>query len=117
MSIRSTVSPYIYPREVLLGEQFNFGNREVYFAANEIPGNSIFAASLQHGWAARRTEPPIRRRVFGRYPTLVWSQRVADDIASISSNKSIVVGSPWVHLIKACGINPEIRSSPTNRRR
>jgi hypothetical protein len=117
MSIRSSIAPYIYPPEVLLGEQFNFGNREVYLAANGIPGDSIFAASLQHGWAARRTEPPIRNRFFGVYPTLVWSKRIVDEMATSRSDKSIAIGSPWAHLIRACGVNPEIRNESTNRRR
>jgi hypothetical protein len=117
MSVRSSISPFIYPPEVLLGEQFNFGNREVYFAANGISGDSIFAASLQHGWATHRTEPPIKTRLFGRYPTLVWSKRIADEMASRRSDKSIAIGSPWAHLIRACGVDLEIRNGATNRRR
>jgi len=106
MKLRSLLSPFVYPKEALLGEQFNFGNRETIFAANGIPGEYIFSASLQHGWVWSRKQPPVKNKSFREYPIMVWSERIALEMASRGVANVHVAGSPWAHLLKACRIDP-----------
>ena len=113
MSFREHFGSYFYPPEILLSEQFNFGNRDTIIAGNQLPENLFFLASLQHGWMFTRTgTPPIKNRFLKNYPVLVWSRRIADELAISGNRNSIVSGAAWSHLLRACKINPRNLSSP-----
>jgi hypothetical protein len=117
MSIRTKLSSYLYPKEVHLAEQFNFGHREILLVANELPSQSIFLASIQHGWCTIRTQAPIKNRKFSDYPTVVWSQRIAFDLKQKGVSNVLVGGSPWSHLLRACKVEPKISSKKLDKGR
>jgi len=107
MSFRSLFSSFVYSPQILLSEQFNFGHREVILAANNLPANFLFMASLQHGWTYKRSGTPVIRDRFLRgYPNLVWSQRIAQDLKDNGMKNYKVSGAPWSHLLRACAIDP-----------
>lgn len=104
---RKFISPWAYPLEVNLAEQFNFGHREVLFAANGMSFDSILGAKLQHGWYATPTKVNIERtRWMKKRTSLVWSRRIASTLSNLGVNNSIVIGAPWVHLLRALNFDP-----------
>jgi len=121
VSIRELFSSWVYPREILLAEQFNYGHREVLIAANGLPKSTLFLASIIHGWGFE-TNPfgmtKIRARNFQCYPVYAWSHRSANTIRSNTGLEVSVIGSPWSHLLQSLGINSEekVHATPTSRR-
>jgi len=118
MSFREQFGSYFYPSEILLSEQFNFGNRDTIMAGNNLPEDLFFLASLQHGWMFTRTgTPPVKNRFLRNYPVLVWSKRIADELAVSGNKNSIVSGAAWSHLLRACKIDPRSINLPKNESR
>jgi hypothetical protein len=107
VKIGSFVAPWVYPEEVLLSEQFNYGHREILLASNSMSQDLIFLASLQHGWTHKRVGTPLlKKRNFQNYPVMVWSTRIANGFPISKKKNVIVTGSPWVHLLRSLKINP-----------
>ena len=107
MSFRSRLRPFIQDKSVLLSEQFNYGHREVLIAANHLLPNTFFSCNIQHGWFGDYTRvKPIFDRLQRPYPRLVWSMRVKEALLASRSGTPIVTGAPWVHLLRACKIEP-----------
>jgi hypothetical protein len=115
VKIGSFLAPWVYPEEVLLSEQFNYGHREVLLASNSMPQELIFLASLQHGWTHTRVGTPLlKKRNLQNYPVMVWSSRIANGFPKANRNNVVVTGSPWVHLLRALGITPPFLPQPAN---
>jgi len=101
------VRPYIQDKSVLLSEQFNYGHREILIASNQLKPNTLFSCSVQHGWFGDYTGvKPIFNKLQRPYPRLVWSTRVKEALLKTKSGTPIVTGAPWVHLLRACKIDP-----------
>jgi len=115
MSLRESMGAWFYPPEIQLSEQFNFGHREVLIAAHKLNPQTLFLGSLQHGWYENDPLHPvsqIRNRVFKPYPFFTWSLRQKNFLENSGFKEVYVIGSPWAHLIKACGI--ELGDGPKN---
>ena len=109
MSIRTSLGSWFYPPEIQLGEQFNYGHREVLLAANELDPTALIRARIPHGWGQGISEeesPYIRDKLFRQIPILSWSTRGSQDLRGKGHSKVHTVGSPWAHLLKAAGVNP-----------
>lgn len=108
MSIREFLGAWFYPPEVQLSEQFNFGHREILIASNNLDPQTLFLGSLQHGWYENDPLQPvsqIRNRKLKPYPFLTWSLRQKYFLEASGFGQVYAIGSPWAHLIKACGMN------------
>ena len=106
MKIKSFFSSWVYPIEVLLSEQFSYGHREILLASHDLDPSLIFNASIQHGWLLSRLGTPlIRKRNFGIFPTLVWSERIAREMWDNQKTRTFILGSPFAHLAQALGYN------------
>ena len=121
MSIRELFSSWIYPREILLAEQFNYGHREVLIATNDLPNSTLFLASIIHGWGLEDNPfgiAKIRARNFQCYPIYAWSHRSANIIRNSTGCEVSVIGSPWSHLLQSLGINSEekVQAASTSHR-
>ena len=49
--------------------------------------------------------------------SLVWSRRIAPDLSKLGVHNSIVVGVPWVHLLRALkfdSVNPKLNGVSSN---
>jgi hypothetical protein len=115
MGFRSLFSSWFYPPEVVLGEQFNFGNREILVASNNLNPDTFFMGLLQHGWyssQALRPIPIVRNKNFSIYPIFTWSERQRNLLLELGYPRVHTVGSPWAHLLQACHIDPEKSEGP-----
>jgi hypothetical protein len=76
-------------------------------ASSELQDNTLFLASVQHGWDPG---PAIGKKILTRrlskYSNLVWSKRIQEYLTRDDNSTSIPIGAPWSHLLRACGINP-----------
>jgi hypothetical protein len=118
MGFRSLFSSWIYPPEVVLGEQFNFGNREILVAANNLAADTFFMGLLQHGWyssQALRPVPTVRKKDFSIYPIFTWSERQRNLLLELGYPRVHTIGSPWAHLLQACHIDPENSKGPVRK--
>ena len=100
---------------MVLGEQFNFGNREILVAANNLAADTFFMGLLQHGWyssQALRPVPTVRKKDFSIYPIFTWSERQRNLLLELGYPRVHTIGSPWVHLLQACHIDPEKSAGP-----
>ncbi len=115
MFFRNALRSWVYPPEILLSEQFNFGHREILIAANKLQENTLFLASVQHGWDPG---PAIGKRILTRrmtqYSNLVWSKRIQEFLSRNGNYISTPIGAPWSHLLRACGINPYVPKTSSN---
>jgi hypothetical protein len=109
MNLLQMARAWVYPEEILLSEQFNFGNREVLIVCNDLNRESLFLSSVQHGWYPENTTRPIPgiQSKFGRqYPYLAWSTRFRDLLKKEGYSKIFATGSPWSHLLRNLKIDP-----------
>lgn len=109
MNLLQVARAWVYPEEILLSEQFNFGNREVLIVCNELNKASLFLSSVQHGWyPENETRPiPVIKSKFGRqYPYLTWGTRFRDLLKDDGYTKVFAIGAPWSHLLKKQMIDP-----------
>lgn len=109
MSLRSAFSAFFYGKEILLADQFNFGNREIIVRTHNLSLGTLFLGRLQHGWIPShevRSLKKIRNCLFQQYPVFVWSSRQQIKYRQDGHKKVFAVGAPWAHLLKFKGIDP-----------
>lgn len=119
MGLRKSLASWFYPPEVLYGDQFNFGNREILIASNNLDKQTVFLGVIQHGWIPRWDEksrnPQLRTRFFGKAPMFVWSLAQKKYLEKNGYKSVYAIGSPWVHLLKAIKYDPRrIQESTSN---
>ena len=108
MNLRKRVSAWLYDERILLGEQFNFGHREILLACNKLDPTSLIRASIPHGWGegTNSHDYPRYYRKFGKvYPLLSWSDRATESYKSKGHRNVLTTGSPWAHLLNATNQN------------
>jgi hypothetical protein len=121
MNLLHMARAWVYPEEILLSEQFNFGNREVLIVCNDLNRESLFLSSVQHGWYPENQTRPITviKSKFGKqYPYLTWSTRFRDLLKDEGYSKIFATGAPWSHLLKNLKIDPraiKVSSKEKNR--
>ena len=111
MNLLHMARAWVYPEEILLSEQFNFGNREVLIVCNNLNRESLFLSSVQHGWYPEnqtRPIPGIKSKFGVQYPYLTWSTRFRDLLKSEGYSKIFAIGSPWSHLLRNLRIDPRV---------
>lgn len=105
--VKSLIRPFLYSPEVTLSEQFAYGHREIYQRFIGFDPKKIILAELQHGWAPDSSlliqgenSNRLRNRRLRRYPLLVWSRELAQEI-NCPKNKSVhALASPWSLLVR-----------------
>ena len=124
MSFRQSLSGWLYPAEIQLAEQFNYGHREVLISTNGLSSSTLILASVVHGWGQEFNKlgiKKIRSRSLRQYPILTWSERTKLAIEGNGHREVESIGSPWAHLLKSIGIDPvtrfEIRTRPQRENR
>lgn len=106
-SLATFARSFIYKKEMLLAEQFMYGNREVLVKALNLDEDIIFLARLQHGWITKPdlSEKYWNEKFYGRtlkkYPHLVWSKQLAIDLRERLKRPVKAIGSPWSLLSEA----------------
>jgi len=106
VTVRHFFAPWVYPEKILLSEQFNYGHREILLSTCSLAPDLLFLSSLQHGWMFDRSQTPvIKKRNLLNYPVMVWSERIANEMRKHGNKRVLVSGSPWAHLVRACGMD------------
>ena len=117
MNIRKYLGAWIYDEKILLGEQFNFGHREVLLATNGLSRTSLIRASVPHGWGEGTNNHvyPEHFNKFGKaFPILSWSDRTTLSYKNKGYKNVSTTGSPWAHLLKAVEKKPVQAESKTD---
>lgn len=117
--IKNYSSPFLYPEEVLLGEQFFFGHREILVNCLDLNPQTLFLATIQHGWTTEEyalKRPKVQKKFRGQFAEFVWSNRIAKTLERNGRESVYAVGSPWAHLIKRVGFWDYDARDHTNNR-
>lgn len=106
--MKNLVKPWLYKEEVLLSEQFAYGNREILLTCNGIKLDQLILGELQHGWTLDVDELKQSRSrlrsIFGKkYPLYVWSEDLRSRFEDAGHRDVYSIGSPWAHYVQAHG--------------
>jgi hypothetical protein len=103
--LKKWVKSVIRPREVVLAEQFAFGNREMLLEFFEIDKSHLILGEVQHGWAIEPGNVSQGKTrlfdEFGRtYPFYVWSPLLRDRLAALGHKRVKAIPSPWATVVQ-----------------
>lgn len=106
--VKSILRPYLYSPEVILNEQFAYGAREIYQRFINFDPKKIIFAEVQHGWyldSSWTSQSIVSNRQLNRrlkrYPLLVWSREIAQELNNPKFRSVYAVTSPWSLLLSS----------------